>query len=647
METKPGAEAPEKQVQNLKKRVRELESQVLKLSENLEQRNKILDHLPDHVLIQDHHHRIRWANQTACQSLKRSREGVLGRKCHEIWNQSPEPCADCPAPRCLETGKWESVERSTPDGRTWRVRCFPLRRGGDESPLILEVAEDISETVKSREARCIAEKHRALILDTMGEMLAYYDTELRVQWASRAAAESVGAEVRELVGRHCYAIWQGRDRPCDGCPVLEAMRTGQPRQREVSTPDGRLYNLRGYPVFDEQGELIGTVEYGFDITDRKQAEAALEASEKKFRLIFQNAGYGIATADENGNLTDANPVFCRLLGYSRQELLGKNFSDFTLSQYHQYEFEQVEKIYRGEISGYSFEKQYQTKGGKAIWGYLSVTANRDEQGNIIGFIGTVVDITERKQTEKQLRQLQKSESLGRMAGAVAHHFNNTLTAVIGNLEMAEADLSPELEGFENIIQARAAADQACQMSQLMLTYLGHQRTKSRPLDLSETCLRYLETLRSEIPAGVGLQKVLPIPGPVIHADLNQIEKVIKALVTNAWEAMEKNHLARIKVSTSTVLASEIQKDRRFQVDWKPTAKEYAALRVTDTGRGIPPESMEKLFDPFFSDKFTGRGLGLAVALGMVKAHGGCITVKSTPGAGSCFTVYLPLSGKTV
>ena len=184
------------------------------------------------------------------------------------------------------------------------------------------------------------------------------------------------------------------------------------------------------------------------------------------------------------------------------------------------------------------------------------------------------------------------------------------------------------------------------MSGLMLTYLGQSFDKHEPLDLSETCRRTLPMLQAIMSGDVVLETDLPSPGPVISANANQIQQVLTNLVTNAREAVGESRGA-IHLNVKTVSPAEIPAAHRFPLDWQPQDNAYACLEVTDAGCGIEDKDIENLFDPFFSSKFTGRGMGLAVVMGIVRAHGGVVTVESEPGRGSVFRVFLPVSGKEV
>ncbi|MFH0996350.1 MAG: CHASE domain-containing protein [Pseudomonadota bacterium] len=286
--------------------------------------------------------------------------------------------------------------------------------------------------------------------------------------------------------------------------------------------------------------------------------------------------------------------------------------------------------------------------GALKWLNIASSPELLENGEVL-WHGVITDISARKcieeenaKLESQNRQLQKAESLNRMAGAIAHHFNNQLQAVMGNLELAMDDLPLGLGTLETLTEALKAARKAADVSRLMLIYLGQTPGEHEPINLSETCSKGMTLLQTATPKGIIINAEFPSSGPIIRANAGQIQQVMTNLVTNAWESISDNR-GTIGLTVKTVSWTNIPTSKRFPIDWQPQSIPYACVEVADNGCGFSNKDIEKLFDPFFTTKFTGRGLGLPVVMGIVKAHGGGVTLESEPGQGSTFRIFLPVS----
>ncbi len=195
---------------------------------------------------------------------------------------------------------------------------------------------------------------------------------------------------------------------------------------------------------------------------------------------------------------------------------------------------------------------------------------------------------------------------------------------------------------ENLFRASEAGRKAAEVSRQMLRYLGHISGRQTTMNLSDVCRQSLTPLRSALTSGVTLNVDFPESGPFVHADAGQIQQVLTNLFTNAQESLPDDQ-GIIGLIIRTVSHEDISTSNRFPLDWQPRDIPYACLEISDTGRGISKEDIEKLFDPFYTTKFTGRGMGLPVTMGILKTHGGCITVENEPDPGSVFRVYLPVS----
>jgi PAS domain S-box-containing protein len=386
------------------------------------------------------------------------------------------------------------------------------------------------------------------------------------------------------------------------------------------------------------------------------AEKRLHESESRLREVLENSLDASYKRNlQNKSYEYLSPVFARISGYTPDEIKAFSYEN-TKALIHPDDQAEVEHVFSGSLSGeagtaYHMEYRFRHQKGHYIWLHNQFTLIRDAVGQPLASIGIVRDITERKRDEAekarleaQNMQLQKAESLGRMAGAIAHHFNNQLHVVMGNLEMAMKALPPGLDSMENLVSAMQATQKAAEVSSLMLTYLGQSPSKQEPIDLSEVCRQSLALLQAAAPKGTAIKADFLDSGPVILANAGQIRLVLINLLTNAWESADENRRG-IGLTVKLVHAADIFASPRFPIDWQPVDSAYACLEVADAGCGIAEHDIENIFDPFFSTKFPGRGLGLPVALGIVRSHRGAVTVESRPDSGSIFRVFFPVSSE--
>jgi len=273
---------------------------------------------------------------------------------------------------------------------------------------------------------------------------------------------------------------------------------------------------------------------------------------------------------------------------------------------------------------------------------------RDSRGKVVRLSGTCTDLTEKKrieaerrQWEDQRRQLQKAESLNRMAYAISYHYNKLIADVINRLEFVLNDLPLGSDNSEKLIDAMKASHKAADIGRQLSTYLGRTSGTPMPLDLSEICHKGLLKLTASIPNNIQIEPAMPFPGPVVLSSINPLHQILENLVINACEAID-HHPGIIQIIVKTVAAADIPSAYRFPVDWQLKDGFYACLEVSDTGCGISEVDIERIFDPFFTTKSADRGLGLSVVLGIIGAHGGGITVDSTISCGSVFRVFLPI-----
>jgi PAS domain S-box-containing protein len=209
------------------------------------------------------------------------------------------------------------------------------------------------------------EQEKQTILDSLVEHVIFHDMEMKVQWANQAACDSVGMTREELLGRYCYELWAKRSDACEDCPVKLARQTGQPQAIEKTTLDGRSWYVQGSPVLDSNGHLLGMVELTLDITQRKRIEEELRASESRYRHLVEAMNEGLGFADRNYNFTFVNQKFCEMLGYSQDELIGREFIQFVHGECREMMKDQMARRKRGEDE--RFELTWRTKEGRRVF----------------------------------------------------------------------------------------------------------------------------------------------------------------------------------------------------------------------------------------------------------------------------------------
>lgn len=381
-----------------------------------------------------------------------------------------------------------------------------------------------------------------------------------------------------------------------------------------------------------------------DITVLKQAEEKLRESKKRLVNAQRIARLGDYVWNiPSGEFTWSEALY-DLLHYDKSEVF--DLAKIQSQVHHPDDLERISQWTKSCIRSNRNElvplesRVFRSDGETRLVRNTGIIQRKD--GKPFRVLGTIQDITEYKQAEENLHQLQKSESLSCMAGAIAHNFNNMLQAIMGNLEILALDVLQPEQVAPCLNHAVTASRKAAELSTLMLTFLGQSTGRQLLLNLPELVQQSLPMLQAAIPRQIELKTNLNSTVPAILGDVDQIRQVLMNLLTNAWESIGEQP-GFVYLSVSNTLPADIPGSHRFPVDWRPAHASYVCLEVRDTGPEIAMEHMGKLFDPFFSTKFTGRGMGLAVVLGVVKSHGGCVSVQSIPNRGNTFRICFPAS----
>ncbi|HVN97817.1 MAG TPA: PAS domain S-box protein [Syntrophorhabdaceae bacterium] len=420
-------------------------------------------------------------------------------------------------------------------------------------------------------------------------------------------------------------------------------------EHRVIRRDGEVRHIvgRASVIKDDSGRIVKRYGANQDITDRKKMEEALQEGEEKFRRMFEESPLGMVMVDSGFHFIRTNAAFCRMLGYTEQELAALTFKDITHPEHLDSDVRNVGDLTSGKIPLYRTEKRYIRKNKTILWGSITVNIIRDRDGQFSHFLTTIEDISQRKQAEEekrrlesQLHQASKLEAIGTLAGGVAHDFNNILTSLLGYAALLKMKLNnPTLQAY--VDQILSASHKATDLIQSLLAFSRQQAIRLEPVSLHRMIRGTEKLLKRLLTEDIRVRTMLSEEDITIMADATQIDQILFNLATNARDAMPQG--GALTIETKSV---ELDNDfRRFYGFGEPGR--YALLAVSDTGVGMDEATKEHIFDPFFTTKEVGKGtgLGLSTVYGIVKQHNGYINVYSEPNKGTTFHIYLPAVAK--
>ncbi|MDH3773816.1 MAG: PAS domain S-box protein, partial [Deltaproteobacteria bacterium] len=373
-----------------------------------------------------------------------------------------------------------------------------------------------------------------------------------------------------------------------------------------------------------------------DITERKQVIEALRASEEKYRTVLEANPDPVVVYDIDGKVVYYNPAFTRVFGWSLGERLGKKMDVFVPEE----SLPETQTMINRVLAGESFsgiETRRYTKEGKLIPVSISGAVLRDMDGNPVGSVINLRDISEQKNLEGQLQQAQKMEAVGTLAGGIAHDFNNLLQAIQGYTELLLMRKKEGESDWRELQEVIRASKRGAELTQQLLTFSRKVESKRRPLDLNQEVGELRELLERTIPKMIDVEFKLADNLKMVNADSAHLKQVLVNLAVNAKDAMAEG--GKLLIETQSVTLD--QEFCRRYAEVKPG--DYVLFSISDTGHGMGKETLEHIFDPFYTTKEVGKGtgLGLAIVYGIIKNHEGYITCYSRPEVGTTFRIYLP------
>jgi len=400
--------------------------------------------------------------------------------------------------------------------------------------------------------------------------------------------------------------------------------------------EARWVVARGKVERDAKGDPLRVRGISLDITERKRAEVSFRESEARFRATFEQAAVGMAHVALEGRFLRVNQKFCDMVGYSEAEMLGRKFQDVIHPEELEADGQQTGRLLRGEIETYTTEGRFIPKDGDVIWGSLTGSFVRNQEGHPDWFVVVVQDITQRKKAEAELRQqswelshAQRVSAMGQLSAALAHELNQPLGAILRNAEAAELFLQqdpPDLEELRAIlVDIRQDEQRATAVIQRMRSLLKRRELRLEALAVDELIGQVANLLRAEFQArGVTLQIDLPPGLPRISGDRVHLQQVVLNLLLNSLDAME----------------GLTEQQRQVVLRGSAAGDGMVELAVIDRGAGIPPARLPHLFEPFFTSKSKGSGIGLSVSKTIVEMHGGRIWAENNRDGGATFRFTL-------
>jgi two-component system cell cycle sensor histidine kinase/response regulator CckA len=492
-----------------------------------------------------------------------------------------------------------------------------------------------------------SEERVRLLLDSTAEAIYGIDVQGICTFCNAASLRMLGYNnPSDLLGKQMHWLMHhtradGKRYPIEECKIYMGFREG----RGAHSDDEVLWKKDGssfpaeywsYPMFRD-GKPIGSVVTFLDIAERKRAEEALRRSEARVRRLVESNIIGISTGDLSGQLIDANDAFLGLLSFTREDLLsGKlRWDALTPPEFRDTDQLAIQQL-KSTGSASPWEKQFFRKDGSRVSVLIGVTTLTAARGELEA-VSFVVDISERKKLEAQLRMAQKMEAVGQLAGGIAHDFNNLLGVIIGWSEVFEERLGENHPLRPKAEQIKKAGQRAAALTRQLLAFSRKQVLEPKVLDLNAVVADTVKMLQRLIGEDI---EVITIPAPElgrVKADQGQIEQVIMNLAINARDAMP--HGGKLTIT----VANEEMDDISIRQHPGAVPGPYVMLSVSDTGCGMDHETQAHIFEPFFTTKELGKGtgLGLSTVYGIMKQSGGYISVYSELGLGTTFKTYLP------
>lgn len=576
-----------------------------------------------------------------------TRQDVKGKTSAEqnIWiNESEREKA---INKLTADGKLENEDTRyrTKEGKIIDAQISSVIIEGKNEPVILSEIMDVTQSKKAK----MELKKSKLFLDNMSDIAYRADDQGNLAWINLSGERIIGLSRKDLIGKPFFPLFIEPDHAAV-IDVYKKTLMGESLASTLTFKSGVTCHLTSLPNRNANGDIVGIFGVARDITAQINAQKALRTSEARLKRAQETAKIGSWEYDVSTGRVWGSEESFRIYGIERtSEYLPLDEVEGLIIEARRVNQALVDLIAKGE--DYDIEFQITQKNSQEFITIHSIAELiKDEEGNPVKVIGVIQDITEKKAKEKEhnkllgkLQEAQKMESIGNLAGGIAHDFNNILFPIVGMSELLLEDLSPGSPEHESVQEILKAGKRGSGLVKQILAFSRQTEHKMMPIRAQQVLKEVVKLARSTIPSDIKVSQYLQSDCGMVIADPTQVHQIAMNLITNAYHAVEHTggkisiKLKEIDLGCDDLPGSSLEPGR------------YAMLTVSDTGSGINPDTMDKIFEPYFTTKGQGKGtgLGLAVVYGIIKEHGGDIRVYSEPGKGTTFNIYLPIAVQQV
>ncbi len=581
-------------------------------------------------------------NEAAARNMGYDRGSLLNRNLRDFLDPAVLDLFAGYLSEIKETGRSQGVLRvlnAAGDVRLWEY-SNSLRTEGLAVPLVRGMAHDITERHRTERALLRSEYKYRRLYDSLMDAYVSVDMTGRIREFNQTYEDLLGYSKEELFRLTYMDLtperWHSFERDLVENQIL-ARGYSDTYEKEYRKKDGTEFpvELRTFLIRDSAGRPEGMWAIVRDISERKRVEEALRKAEEKYSKAFQaSPDWGAITTLDEGVFIEVNKAFERLSGFERKEVLGRPTADLGIWDQPE-ERRLLVDLMRKQGAVHNKEVHFRLKNG-TVQTFMLSAETIELEGQAL-MLTVARDMTELRNLEAQFRQAQKMEAVGRLAGGVAHDFNNMLGVILGYTDLALKRLNAQEPLYQDLQEVNNAARRSADLTQQLLAFSRKQMVTPRVINLNEAVTHQHKMLRRLIGEDIDLQF---IPGQDlwnIHLDPSQVDQVLANLAVNARDAIAG-------VGTVTIETANVALDEGYTRRYRyVTPGDYVQLAVSDSGCGMDGETLETIFEPFFTTKAEGQGtgLGLSTVYGIVKQNKGSIQVYSEPGRGTTFKIYFP------